>query len=80
MVKKKAQKSTTQTTEKKEKRAYRKKTQAIPFLPVTEEGHELTPINLKDIPDTMLFLTPAKIPRTRFATTAMFLTWQILIR
>lgn len=51
MVKKKSEKTTTQTI--KEKRVYKKKAQQIPFLTVTEDGQELPPINPKDFPDTV---------------------------
>lgn len=53
MVKKKTENNTIQAIEKKEKRACRKKIQQIPFLPVTEDGQELTPINPKNFPDTI---------------------------
>lgn len=53
MVKKKSEQSVASSETKPKKRVYKKKTEKIPFLPVTEEGQELTPIKMKDFPDTV---------------------------
>ncbi len=53
MVKKKSEQSVVSSETKPKKRVYKKRTEKIPFLPVTEEGQELTPIKIKDFPDTI---------------------------
>lgn len=53
MVKKKSEKSSVSSEIKPKKRVCKKKTEKIPFLPITEEGQELKPIKIKDFPDTI---------------------------